>query len=350
MLNEKDIRDLVKGYGPRVNEGRTIKQIILDGDIPRLSGCNIYEGKVSDCITGVYTKDGEPIRLMYRTNRISTHDQNRGAVPFKDQVLAYNHDFMLNLVKCTLGTSQFEVEGLNPTSTVIASENLFPVLFENVVRAYMAKSSTDTSLYQQWEKAKKEGLEEFLYAGHRFETGKLSPSCKLDHVYHTPSTKEKVDRTVSFDELIEMGIATREEFDIIKDSSLEAFMIVSNYVNEKGMVIADSKTEHGVNKKGLIVSMDELYTMDSSRFWKIDDNGNILLDEKGDPVSFSKEFARGMVKDKSTGEFSQEQTEEIAVRYIQGLQYLTGEEFKPDLRSRDERLIESTELILDRLM
>jgi phosphoribosylaminoimidazole-succinocarboxamide synthase len=67
-------------------------------------------------------------------------------------------------------------------------------------------------------------------------------------------------------------------------------------------------------------------------------------------VSFSKEFARGMVKDKNSQQFSEEQAGEIAVRYIQGLQHLTGVSFEPDLRPRDQRIVESTNLILDALL
>jgi phosphoribosylaminoimidazole-succinocarboxamide synthase len=49
-------------------------------------------------------------------------------------------------------------------------------------------------------------------------------------------------------------------------------------------------------------------------------------------------------------QFNVDQANEIAVRYIQGLQHLTGEEFIPDLRGRDERIVESTNLILDALL
>ena len=114
------------------------------------------------------------------------------------------------------------------------------------------------------------------------------------------------------------------------------------------MVLVDTKTEHGINADGEIVAADELYTMDSSRFWKVDEEGD-LLTRDGKPVSFSKEFARGMVKEKGQ-QFSQEQANEIAVRYIQGLQHLTGKSFEPDLRPREQRIIESVNLILDALL
>ena len=59
--------------------------------------------------------------------------------------------------------------------------------------------------------------------------------------------------------------------------------------------------------------------------------------------------ARGMVTEKLQ-QFTAEQADEIAVRYIQGLQNLTGKAFEPDLRPRDQRIIESTNLILDHLL
>jgi phosphoribosylaminoimidazole-succinocarboxamide synthase len=164
----------------------------------------------------------------------------------------------------------------------------------------------------------------------------------------TPSTKEAVDRTIDAAYLVESGICTAGQYAQIRNSSLMAFGMVSQYLSQKGMVLVDTKTEHGINADGKIVAADELYTMDSSRFWKLDDDGG-LLTRDGKPVSFSKEFARGMVKEKGQ-QFSEDQASEIAVRYVQGLQHLTDEAFAPDLRPRDQRIVESTNLILDALL
>ena len=350
MLNEEQIRDLVATHGAAVNEGRPIRQLIDDGELPRLSGCTVLEGKVSDSVFGDHLKtaSGEPIRLMYRNNRISTHDVNRGAIPFKDQVLAFNHDHMHRLVKSVLGSSQFEVEGLSPASTVIPAENLNLLMVENVLRLYMAESSTSTSLYQHWLTAKEEGRNTLDYAGHQLDIGALEPNGQLPYVMDTPSTKEAVDRTTDAAYLIEHGVCTEGQYAQIRNASLMAFGMVSQYLAQKGMVLVDTKTEHGINSRGQIVSADELYTMDSSRFWRRGEDGE-LLTRDGKPVSFSKEFARGMVKAQDQ-QFSDEQANEIAVRYIQGLQHLTGEAFDPDLRPRDERLVDSTNLILDALL
>jgi phosphoribosylaminoimidazole-succinocarboxamide synthase len=350
MLDEQQIRELVVAHGATVNEGRPIKQLIEDGDIPRLNGSTVLEGKVSDSVfgPGLKSASGKPIRLMFRNNRISTHDVNRGAIPFKDQVLAFNHDHMLRLVKPVLGSSQFEVEGLSPSSTVIPAENLKLIQLENVLRLYMAESSTSTSLYQHWISAKEKGDESMNYAGHEVTLADLEPNGVLPYLMDTPSTKEAVDRTIDAAYLIENGICGEGQYAQVRNSSLMAFGMVSQYLSERGMVLVDTKTEHGINAEGEIVAADELYTMDSSRFWRIDEEGE-LLSRDGKPVSFSKEFARGMVKEKGQ-QFSEDQANEIAVRYIEGLQHLTTTAFTPDLRPREQRIVESTNLILDALL
>jgi phosphoribosylaminoimidazole-succinocarboxamide synthase len=350
MPDEEEIRELVATHGAAVNEGRPVKQLIEDGELPRLSGCTVLEGKVSDSVFGddLKTSSGKPIRLMFRNNRISTHDVNRGGIPFKDQVLASNHDHMHRLVKPVLGSSQFEVDGLSPASTVIPAENLNLLKVENVMRLYMAESSTSTSLYQHWLAAKDKGQSTMNYAGHQLDVAALEPNGLLPYLMDTPSTKEKVDHTTAVDYLIQDGVFTEGQYVQIRNASLMAFGIVTQYLAQRGMVLVDTKTEHGINADGQIVSADELYTMDSSRFWRVDKDGALLIRD-GKPVSFSKEFARGMVKEKDQ-QFSDEQANEIAVRYIQGLQHLTGEAFEPDLRPRDQRVIESTNLILDALL
>jgi phosphoribosylaminoimidazole-succinocarboxamide synthase len=349
MLNENDIRELVADSGSRVNEGRPIQQVIADGDLPRLNGCTILEGKVSDSVFGdnLVSSGGQPIRLMFRNNRISTHDVSRGAIPFKDQVLANNHDHMLRLVEHVLGSSQFQVPDLLASSTVIPAENLKLVALENVLRMYNAESSTSTSLYQHWLQAKEARETTLDYAGHQIEVDQLSANGVLPYLMDTPSTKDKVDRTIDPQYLFDNDVCSPAQYNEVRNSSVMAFGMVSQYLSERGMILVDTKTEHGINTKGHIVAADELYTMDSSRFWRMEDDGQPMTRD-GKPVSFSKEFARGMVTEKDQ-QFTDEQAGEIAVRYIQGLQHLTGRAFEPDLRERDQRIIESTNLILDHL-
>ena len=273
MLDEKEIRELVASHGATVSQGRHIKQLIKDADLPRLTGVTVLEGKVSDSVFSDDLVDrlGRPIRLMFRNNRISTHDVNRGAIPFKDQVLAFNHDHMLRLVKDVLGSSQFEITRLKPSSTVIPAENLKLVRLENVLRLYMAESSTSTSLYIHWLAAKEAGLSVMQYAGHQLIVGDLEPNGILPYLMDTPSTKDEVDRTIDAQDLVDNDVCSWNQYGQIRNSSIMAFGMVSQYLAGKGMILVDTKTEHGINSQGQIVAADELYTMDSSRFWKLDD-------------------------------------------------------------------------------
>ncbi|CAN0496301.1 unnamed protein product, partial [Discosporangium mesarthrocarpum] len=174
------------------------------------------------------------------------------------------------------------------------------------------------------------------------------PNGLLPYLLDTPSTKDEADVTIDAQYLFDNGICSAGQYAQIRNASMMAFGMVAQHMKSRGMVLVDTKTEHGINSDGKIVAADELYTMDSSRYWRIDESGALLVRD-GKPVSFSKEFARGMVTEKDQ-QFSEQQVNEIAVRYIDGLQYLTGKAFEPDLRPRDQRLVESTNLILDALL
>ncbi len=352
MLNEKQARELMEEYGPTVNEGRTIEELIRDNEIPRLNEEDIEtrKGKVTDSVFGENLKiEYLPLRLMYRTNKVSTHDINRGTIPFKDQVLAVNHEFMRGLVGKTLGDPQFNILNLEPTSTVIPTVNLHMIMIESVLRKYMAESSTQTSLYQAWLRAKQDDLESFNYAGRDFKVSNLSPNGLLPFLLDSPSTKSEVDETISPEEVISRGICTEGDYTKIVNVGSQAFNLVADYLSESGLVLVDTKLEHGRIPSKIIKSQifgaDELFTLDSSRFWRLDDSGNIEIGENGKPVSYSKEFVRGMEFDKR-GLLKPEDEIRAGVRYIIGIQHIIGKEFKPDLRPRDERIVESTNMIL----
>ena len=351
ILNQSEARILVDTYMEKGDKIYSTQEILDSGAIPKLQGYSIRPGKVSDSIFGgkgsyvdkstgqvvefenptLETREGLPLRLMVRTQRISTHDITRGEIPFKDQILAVNHNYMRSMLSDSIGTSQLEVEALKNNSVVIAAENLTQIPFENVLRAYMAKSSTSTSLYQNFINGKRE------FCGHNLpET--LITNGPLPYVMDTPSTKsEGHDESISPEQLFGMNACTPEQYQQIRNSSLFAFGMISQFLKDRGLIAVDTKTEHGITKKGQIVSQDEIWTMDSSRFWLLDDyndqltkwnNGEI---EELNPKSYSKEFARGFSEgDKG---YTDEQRAQIAVRYIEGIQHLLGNRFEPDMRS-----------------
>ena len=347
LLTEKEVDDLVRESMDKVSKPTSVQEIIDRGDILRLKGFKVKPGKVSDSIFEGHegnppldTADGRPIRLMYRTNRISTHDIVRGDVPFKDQVLAFNHNFMRKVAEPAIGTSQFEIPGLAMNSPVIAAENLRTIMVEMVLRAYMARSTTSTSLFVHYQRGERE------FCGHNIPEG-LVPNVKLPYLMDTPSTKGEHDDSVSPEYLFQHGICTPADYAQVRNSAMESFGRVAQFLLERGVILVDTKTEHGRNRHGLIASQDELYTMDSSRFWLVADYEKAMREER-DPASYSKQFPRDMSQ--GAQGYTPEQQITIAVRYIMGIQNLTGQRFEPDVRDREQRFVEDTNLILDHLM
>jgi len=122
----------------------------------------------------------------------------------------------------------------------------------------------------------------------------------------------------------------------------------------KGLIAVDAKTEHGRNHKGEIVAMDEIWTMDSSRFWLLGDYQEQWKRLKAgeiselNPVSYSKEFARGFSEgDKG---YTDEQRALIAVRYIEGIQHLLNRKFEPDMKSRNEQVVYGLQTIVNEMV
>lgn len=400
MMDEKQARDMVEHYMFHETPETPVQRLLNSGAVPKLQGFVVKPGKVShsifggagsfvmdrakwdhygntinpDDVTVEYfkvpekQKDGSmadkekvkvsfdnpplvnskrvPLRFMVRTSSISTHDIVRGSIPFKAQILAQNHEYMRQMVLEHLGTSQFDL-GVPVTDCVIASEDLEQIAFENVVRAYMAKSSTSTSLYVHWAAAKERGDKHLDFCGHRFKVADLVPNGPLGGVYDTPSTKDDIhDISVAPEYLFEHGLCTPEQYALLKHNSMAAFSKVSAAMLLKGLILVDTKTEHGINHLGRIVSQDELYTLDSSRWWKnaeYKEQMELFVTCRTDeitPESYSKEFARGFSK--GDAGYTDEQRLEIAVRYIMAGQYLMGE-LSLDSRSRNERVLEGLE-------
>ncbi|MDP2750352.1 MAG: phosphoribosylaminoimidazolesuccinocarboxamide synthase [Nanoarchaeota archaeon] len=395
FLTESEARILVEEYMEKNDSKKSVttQEILDSGAVPRLKGYVVRPGKVSGSVFGgkgsftteqknyeankleadhnvetftekvdgkdvimaqvyfenppVELRDGTPVRGMVRSEDISTHDQKRGSIPFKDQILAMNHNYMRKLAAPYIGTSQFEIKGLSDNSPVIAAENLVQISLENVMRAFMAKSSTKTSLYYNYMKGKRD------FCGHKLPEG-LIQNGPLPYVMDTPSTKsDKHDESVSPATLFKRGICTPSQYFEIRNNSLIFYGVASYVLSKGGIILVDTKLEHGISVDGKIKSQDEIITMDSSRFWLAKDyNEQMEKLIRGEitvlnPASYSKEFARGYSKGKEG--YTQEQRAAIAVRYIMGVQELLKQPFNPDVRSAEERIVRGLELVVNNL-
>lgn len=367
MLTNPEIKKIVEEYITVEGHNPSTQELIDSDSISRLKGYTVKPGKVSDSIfsgkgsyldkkTGqviefdnppLQTKDGKPLRLMIRTDRISTHDINRGTIPFKDQVLAINHHHMLRIAETNIGTSQIET-GLGDNSVVVAAENLTTLPFENVLRFYMAKTSTATSLYQHYINGGR------FFCGHPLPDGLIANGL-LPYLIDTPTTKsDDHDLLTSQKELIAQGLVKELDYFILKNASAIAFGMAYKHLIKQGIILADTKLEHGINSDGKVVNQDEVFTMDSSRYWLKDDyDEQVKLLKEGkinelNPRNFSKEFAR----DFSQGDkpYNYDQRVLIAIRYIQGIQKITENAFVPDLRSKEERIVTGLQKIVDEIV
>ena len=116
----------------------------------------------------------------------------------------------------------------------------------------------------------------------------LQQAQQLPEPIFTPSTKAEVgghDENVDFDHIVnKIG---RELAEQVRDLSLRLYAEASNFARTKGIIIADTKLEFGLDEDGKVVLMDEVLTPDSSRFWPADQYQVGIS-----PPSFDKQFVR----------------------------------------------------------
>lgn len=116
----------------------------------------------------------------------------------------------------------------------------------------------------------------------------LQQAQQLPEAIYTPSTKAAVDQhdeNVSFEKTVELlGLPMAEK---IRDTSLKLYKEAAEYARERGIIIADTKFEFGVDDQGMLYLIDEALTPDSSRFWPADQYQIGIS-----PPSFDKQYVR----------------------------------------------------------
>lgn len=188
---------------------------------------------------------------------------------------------------------------------------------ECIVRGYLSGSG--------WESYKKTGM----VCGIPLPKG-LQESDKLPKPIYSPSTKAEIgdhDENISFEQSINylekqfpgMGLdyATK-----LRDYSIALYKKCADYALEKGIIIADTKFEFGLDEEGNIVIGDEMLTPDSSRFWPVDG----YKPGHAQP-SFDKQFARDWLKEndgKHDWELPHDIADKTIEKYLEAYELLTG--------------------------
>ena len=332
ILSQEEIAKLVEENLDKALDAAGMAALVDSGELPELQNADYYQGKVRANFTGstLTSKDGIPLRVIVATDQISTHDMVRGAIPFRGQILTDISNTMLEITKSVLPNAQLYAPA---NSAVVIAENCDPFMFEMVWRMHMCKSSTETSLYYHYVNL---GKREFC--GHLLPEG-LVANGPLPYMMDTPSTKESDegahDESVSPGDLYRRGVVDPTTYGQILYMTGTAYEMGRRHFNAQGIFIPDTKFELGRTQDGTIVTIDEVLTPDSSRFWVAADyEAKMAAGES--PTSYSKQFGRDIG---TPGQpYSDDERFQIGCRYIETYQKLTGKAFVPDLRPPAERV------------
>jgi len=285
---------------------------------------NFYKGKVRD----VYFI-GDAWLVMIASDRISAFDVILPRpIPFKGQVLNQIAAYMLGETNDVCNNWLIDV----PAPNVSIGKKCEPFKIEMVVRGNLVGHAWRT-----------------YSSGKRILCGATMPDGLKENDFFpepiiTPSTKADAghDEDISPDEIIEKGLATRDEWTTLSQYAFHLFEKGKAIAAKRGLILADTKYEFG-KLGGEIYLMDEVHTPDSSRYFYAD--GFEERQESGErQKQLSKEFVREwLIANNFMGKEGQtvpEMTDEwvniISQRYIELYEKVIGEKFIPEKLSDEE--------------
>ena len=220
-----------------------------------------------------------------------------------------NHSSDMRLEDVLSGEELAQAQGRS-----VIVKRLQPILVEAVARGYIIGSG--------WKDYRSTGE----ICGVKLPRG-LQLAEKLEQPIFTPAAKAEVgdhDINVDFNHVVaEVGQEMAEE---IRDVTLKLYTTAAEYAETKGVVIADTKFEFGLDKAGRLHLMDEVLTPDSSRFWPAN-----RIQKGVNPPSYDKQFVRDWLEQQDWDKtppaprLPQEVIEKTAAKYREALVILTGQ-------------------------
>jgi phosphoribosylaminoimidazole-succinocarboxamide synthase len=281
-------------------------------------------GKVRDC----YDLPGPPAaRLLVATDRLSAFDRVIAVIPHKGAVLTACARFWFD---ATADLCPNHVLGFpDPNVTLARRVAILPV--EIVVRGYLA-GSTSTSLLTMYRAGVRQAY------GHRLPEG-LRANEPLPAPLVTPTTKAADgghDEPLSAADILARGLLTADQWEEVQTRALALFARGQQMAAARGLILADTKYEFGVDEGGRLLLADEMHTPDSSRWWRADGYA-AALSAGTRPPSFDKDVIRAWVADRcdpyrdALPEVPAAMIAETARTYIAAAEAITGAPFVPDL-------------------
>ena len=284
----------------------------------------VYRGKVRDSYAV-----GDDKLLIVTTDRLSAFDVvMRQPIPGKGKVLNAMSNFWFDLLGPIVPN---HLTHIRPEDVVAAGEveqvrgravvamKLKPVPAEAVVRGYLIGSG--------WKDYQASGR----VCGIALPAG-LRMAEKLPQPIFTPATKAALgthDENISFDELA--GRIGAELAQKLRDTALRLYIAAREYAESRGIIIADTKFEFGIDGDGTLRLMDEVLTADSSRYWPADEYRVGIS-----PRSYDKQFVRDWLeaqpwnKAPPPPELPPEIIAMTASRYREALRAITGRDIDED--------------------
>ena len=270
--------------------------------------------------------------LMVASDRISAFDVIMGEpIPGKGELLTQMAMFWFGrlaqvcpnhltgeLPESVVGSA--EVQQVVGRSMLV--KRLKPIPVEAVVRGYLAGSGWQE--YQQTQSV----------CGVPLPAG-LTNASRLPQPIYTPAAKAEAgehDENITFERTVE--IAGAEVAARIRDLSIQLYQEAAKIALAKGLIIADTKFEFGLDEQGQVVLMDEVLTPDSSRYWPVEGYEAALRDGRN-PPSFDKQFLRDWLEtvrihgkpwDKTppAPRLPQDVVDKTAAKYREALERLTA--------------------------
>lgn len=278
------------------------------------------KGKVRD--TYVLGED----LLMVATDRLSAFDVvfSQG-IPYKGAVLTEISRFWFEYLKNDVKTHIKEhlnlpeelrekPEGWERRSMRVVRAK--PIMLECIVRGYLVGSG--------WREYQKSGT----VCDIKLPEG-LQLASKLPEPLFTPSTKaEQGEHDENVSPAKAREIIGAEIYDKVEELSLKIYKKAADYALSKGIILADTKFEFGLDSEGEVILIDEVLTPDSSRYWPLDG-----YEVGKNPPSFDKQYVRDYVsslgwdKQPPAPELPEEVIKNTTEKYIEVYERLVGEKF-----------------------
>jgi phosphoribosylaminoimidazole-succinocarboxamide synthase len=268
------------------------------------------------------------LRILIATDRISAFDKVLGFIPFRGAILNMLSQFWFEKTRDIVQNHMIGV--VDPNIMLITQCDALPV--EVVVRGYIT-GVTDTSLWKKYSTGQR------IIYGIKFPDG-LKKNQKLKTPVITPTTratgKDGHDEPITRKEIIQQKLVSETVWKQVEKCALKLYERGAKIADKAGFILADTKYEFGLDKKGKLTLIDEIHTPDSSRYWQKSSYRENF--RKGEEVeNYDKEFMRlWFAKQGYTGKgkaptMPEDLIVKIAQRYMDVYEKLTEEKFVIDI-------------------